>query len=89
MSEHWGVNPQTPRPCPPRFEAIRQAAREQWGSNSIAQEEILAWVQAGCPDAAGVIQNAATHYPPIAGQGEADPEECVAQLILAGVFVST
>lgn len=89
MPEHWGVNPQTPKPCPPRFEAIRHAAVEQWGSDPVTQEEILAWVQAGCPDAEGAMLNAATHCPPIAGQGNADPEEFVAQLIRTGVFVPT
>ncbi len=71
----WSVNPEMPRRCPPRFEAIRGAARKLWGSNSVTQEEILAWIQAGCPDTSGTLLNAATHQPPIAAQGEADPEE--------------
>ena len=89
MPEHWVVNPQTPKPCPPRFEAIRGAAGERWGTNPVTQEAILAWVREGCPNAAGAMLNAATHRPPIAGQGNADSEEFVAQLIRARVFVQT
>lgn len=89
MPKHWSVNPEMPRPCPPRFEAIREAAQKLWGSNPVTQEQILAWTKAGCPDPAGTLLNASTHQPPIAGQGEADPEEFAARLIRSGVFVQT
>ena len=74
MTERWIANSGMPRRAfPHRFELIRQAALARWGETSIPQEAILEWVCSGCPDAAGVLLNAATHQPPIAGQSQTDP----------------
>lgn len=88
MTERWIANPQIPRiPFPHRFELIRQAALARWGETPIPQEEILDWVRAGCPDAAGSLLNAATHQPPIAGQGQNHPGAFVTHLFRHGAFL--
>ena len=86
-AEPFTVNPHTPRPCPRHYESIRRAAAVLWGEVSIPIEDSIAWARAGCPDAAGVLFNAATHQPPIPGQAQNDPEEFVVRLIRAGIFV--
>lgn len=86
-AEPFSVNPVTPRPCPRHYESIRRAAAGRWGEALIPLEDIITWSRAGCPDAAGVLVNAETHQPPIAGQAQNDPEEFVVRLIRAGIFI--
>ena len=86
-SERFIVNPKTPSSCPRHYESIRQAAEGRWGEASMALEDIIAWAQAGCPNAAGVLISAETSQPPIPGQAQNDPEELVVRLIRAEIFI--
>lgn len=70
-----------------KFEDIREAAFARWGETPISQENILQWVCAGCPNEAGYCLSAATHQPPIPGQGQSDPDAFVTQLLNSGVFI--
>lgn len=89
MTDRWIANPDMPRPFPQRLESIRRAALERWGNAPIAQHDILLWVYEGCPDAQGVLLSAATHQPPIPGQGEIAPEAYADTLFKREVFLPT
>ena len=86
----WIANPRTlgpPHGCPPRFDLLRQVALEKWGASTITRSDILEWVLAGSPDASGTLNHAATHHPPIAGQGKMDAQNLVDRLIAYKIFV--
>ena len=87
MTDRWIANPDMPKPFPRRFDLIRQAALARWGEAPISQDDILQWVCAGCPDAAGSLLNVATHQPPIAGQAQNDPGAFVTALLSCGAFL--
>ena len=88
MTERWMVNPEMPRPFPLKLESIRMVAMERWGNAPIPQSDILLWVYEGCPDAKGVLLNAATRQPPVPGQGEIAPEAFADTLFMRGVFLT-
>lgn len=87
MTERWIANPRMPRPFPIRFEQIRKAALARWGEAPTPQDEILQWICAGCPDAAGSLLNVTTHQPPIPGQGRNDAGNFMADLFRRGAFL--
>ena len=87
MTGQWVTNSQMPKPFPPRFEPIRMAALAHWGQTPITQDEILQWICAGCPDAAGSLLNVTTRQPPVAGQGQDDPGAFMTRLFRCGVFL--
>lgn len=87
MTERWVANPEMPKPFTLRLDSIRKAALERWGKAPISQDEILRWVRDGCPDAAGSLLNVTTRQPPIAGQGQNDPDKFLTDLLKRGAFL--
>lgn len=87
MADLWTVNPVMPRPFPQHLMDLREAAIEKWGRDHLSEADILTWIYAGCPNAAGALLHPATHQPPLPGQGSASPEETMVAWLKRGVFV--
>ena len=64
MPEHWRVNPQTPKPCPPRFEAIRQAAPGTMGKRPRHPRRDAAVGPSGVPRRSGRDAKRRDAFPP-------------------------
>ena len=82
------VNPRMPRPCAPSHLSIYQAALDKWKDRLLDLCDIETWLKDGAPDERGVLLSAATHVPPLPGQGEHLASEKAEQLINSEIFLA-
>lgn len=82
------VNPEVPLPCAPSHLTIYQAALKKWGTRRLRRRDVETWLQRGAPDEAGALLSAATHVPPLPGQGEHSAIKKAEQLIEAEIFLN-